>query len=130
MGSRSPRPVVLDAGALIALDRGDERVRELLRAARPHPGLVTIPAAVLAQVWTAPARHALLNQATRHRSVVISALDEVSAKASGILCRATGTSDIVDASVVIAARSRGAVVVTSDPGDLRALDPALTLFPV
>ena len=101
-----------------------------MREARPFSGVVTIPAGALAQVWSAPARHALLNAATRHPSVAIAPLDEPIAKASGILCRATGTTDIVDASVVIETRSRGAVVVTSDGDDLRALDPQLTIVSI
>ena len=41
---------------------------------------------------------------------------------------ASGTSDIADAHVVICARRAGQPVVTSDPGDLRQLDPALRLI--
>jgi hypothetical protein len=43
----------------------------------------------------------------------------------GRLLAASGTSDITDAHVVICARRSGQRVVTSDPGDLRALDPAV-----
>lgn len=42
-------------------------------------------------------------------------LDVVRAKAAGLLCAATGTSDVVDASVAGCAREHGDVVVTSDP---------------
>jgi len=41
---------------------------------------------------------------------------------------ASGTSDITDAHVVICARRADQPVVTSDPGDLRQLDPALWLI--
>jgi hypothetical protein len=43
---------------------------------------------------------------------------------------ASGTSDIADAHVVICARRADQPVVTSHPGDLSKLDPALTLVVV
>jgi hypothetical protein len=46
----------------------------------------------------------------------------------GRLLAASGTCDIADAHVVVCARRSGQPVVTSDPGDLRALDPALRLI--
>jgi hypothetical protein len=45
----------------------------------------------------------------------------------GRLLAASGTADIADAHVVICARRSNQQVVTSDPGDLQALDPALRL---
>jgi hypothetical protein len=42
----------------------------------------------------------------------------------------TGTSDIVDAHVVICAQAAGYAVITSDPLDLRRLDPKLRLITV
>jgi predicted nucleic acid-binding protein len=48
----------------------------------------------------------------------------------GRLLAASGTSDIVDAHVVICARRTGQQVVTSDPGDLRLLDPAVRLIAI
>jgi hypothetical protein len=49
-------------------------------------------------------------------------------KEPGRLLAASGTSDMTDAHVVICARRAGQPVVTSDPGDLRQLDPALRLI--
>jgi hypothetical protein len=43
------------------------------------------------------------------------------AEAAGVLCRRAGTSDVIDASVVLTALRERAVVVTSDPDDLRRL---------
>jgi hypothetical protein len=43
---------------------------------------------------------------------------------------ASGTSDIVDAHVVICARRSAQQVVTSDPDDLRRLDPEIGLIAV
>ena len=55
-------------------------------------------------------------------------LGRVDATHVGRLLAASGTSDIADAHVVICARRAGQPVVTSDPGDLRQLDPALRLI--
>jgi len=40
---------------------------------------------------------------------------------------ATGTRDPIDAHVVLLARERGWPVITTDPRDLRALDPTLRI---
>jgi hypothetical protein len=50
--------LTLDAGALIAYERGDERVREILAVAYAR-GLVPTPLAVaLAEVWRGDAKDA------------------------------------------------------------------------
>jgi hypothetical protein len=56
---------------------------------------------------------------------VVEPLNEPLAKAAGVLCGRSGTADVVDASVVLVAQRRKALVVTSDPADLRRLDPDL-----
>jgi hypothetical protein len=48
----------------------------------------------------------------------------------GRLLAASGTSDLVDAHVVICARRTGQQVVTTAPGDLRLLDPAIRLIAI
>lgn len=123
MGAQHPRPVVLDAGALIAVDRADRRVVRLLELAAE----VHVPAGALAQAWRNPARQARLARVVASADVRIDPLDAVSARAAGQLCAATGTSDVIDASVAIAARALGGVVVTSDADDLRRLDPGIDL---
>jgi hypothetical protein len=114
---------VLDAGALIALDRADRRMIRLLELA----GEVHVPAGALAQAWRNPARQVRLVRAMAADGVDIHPLDAVSARAVGQLCAATGTSDVVDASVILVARGVGGVAVTSDPDDLRRLDPGIAL---
>jgi hypothetical protein len=54
-------------------------------------------------------------------------LDRVLAEASGALCGRAGTRDVIDASVVLTAKRERATVVTSDPDDLKRLDPTLTV---
>jgi hypothetical protein len=85
------------------------------------------PAGALAQVWRNPARQARLARLVNSSLFVVHPLDEVTAKAAGQLCGATGSSDVVDASVVILARLVSGVAVTSDPDDLRTLDPGVDL---
>ncbi len=61
----------------------------------------------------------------------IIALDEAAAVAIGVVLAASGTADMVDAHVIVAARAlRADRVVTSDPDDLTALDPAVRLVVV
>jgi len=57
-------------------------------------------------------------------------LDEPTAKGAGVLCGKAGTADVVDASVVIAARLLAQTVLTSDPDDLRRLDGRLSVVTV
>jgi hypothetical protein len=62
--------------------------------------------------------------------VQIIPLDEQLARTCGELCGATNSPDIVDASVVILARERQDPIVTSDPTDLRRLDPGAQIIAV
>lgn len=123
MGTKRPRPLVLDAGALIAADRADRRVIALLELAEE----IHVPAGALAQAWRNPARQVRLARIVSSDGVVVHSLDAVSARAAGQLCAATATSDVVDASVVLVARVVGGVTVTSDPDDLRRLDRGIDL---
>ncbi len=74
------------------------------------------------------ARQARLARLVKSGLLAIQDLDVDEARATGTLCGAAGTSDVVDASVAILARRHDAAVVTSDPADLRHLDAALTLI--
>lgn len=124
------RGVTLDAGALIALDRDDRRVIALLVRAHETAARVTVPAPALAQAVRNPARQARLARLVRQSATDVVALDRVDATSVGRLLAASGTSDVVDAHVVLCARRTGQVVMTSDPGDLHHLDPTLTLITV
>ncbi len=123
MGTKRPRPLVLDAGALIAIERADRRIIRLLELADE----VHVPSGALAQAWRNPARQVRLVRVVRTDEVEVHDLDEHMAHAAGQLCGATGTSDVIDAQVVLVARSTDAVVVTSDPDDLSRLDPGIDL---
>lgn len=127
MGKTGSRSVVLDAGALIAFDRGDARMRALVREALKQRVRLVIPAGALGQVWRGAPRQVPLRGLVKGPTTVVPALDQVLAEAAGVLCGRTGTSDIIDASVVLVTRREDGVVITSDPDDLRRLDPGLPL---
>jgi len=120
--------VTLDAGGLIALDRDDRRVVVLLARASETGARVTVPASALAQAMRRPDQQVRLSRLTRQPTTDVIDLGRVDAASVGRLLAASGTSDIVDAHVVICARRADQPVVTSDPGDLRQLDPALRLI--
>jgi hypothetical protein len=127
MGARRPRPVVLDAGAFIAFERNDKRVRTLIELSVAHRGALHAPASVVAQVWRDGRRQARIARLIGSGAVNIQALDLEDAQATGVLCGRSTTKNIVDAHVVLVARREGAIVVTSDPDDLRRIDPDIAL---
>lgn len=120
--------VTLDAGGLIALDRDDRHMVVLLARARETGASVTVPASALAQAIRRPDRQVRLSRLIRQPTTDLIDLGRVDATNVGRLLAASGTSDIVDAHVVICARRADQPVVTTDPGDLRQLDPALRLI--
>ncbi|MHB1875380.1 MAG: PIN domain-containing protein [Streptosporangiaceae bacterium] len=122
--------MTLDAGALIAFDRGDRRVLILLARARETGAVITIPATALAQAVRRPERQARLARLIRQPGTHVVGLDRVDATSVGRLLAASGTADIADAHMVICARRAGQPIVTSDPGDLSALDPAIGLVAI
>ena len=115
--------LVFDTGALVALERNDRNAWAKLMLAITDNAVVQVPAGVIAQAWRDGTRQARLARALKHCDEV--PLDGVSARASGMLCAATGTSDVIDASVAVAAatlaRHQPTTVLTSDAGDLRLL---------
>jgi predicted nucleic acid-binding protein len=115
--------ITLDAGALIGLDHDDRRVIVLLARAAEAKGRVTVPATALAQAIRRPDRQARLARLIRQPTTDVVVLDPVDATNVGRLLAASGTADIADAHVVVCARRSGQRIVTSDPDDLRRLDP-------
>lgn len=117
--------LVLDAGALIAVERGARDTialikRELLEGRAPltHGGIV-------GQVWRGGAgRQAAL--ATLLPGLDVSALDEALGRRAGVLLARARRHDVVDAALVLLAVD-GDVVLTSDPADLEPLASAAGL---
>jgi len=117
----------LDTAALIAIERGDRRLQALIDEASAAGADIAVPAGVVAQAWRGSPGQARLARFLALTTVTTVPLDEPVARASGALCGRSGTSDVVDASIVICARARGHTVVTGAPDDLSTLDPALRL---
>ena len=127
MGEASPQAVVLDSGALIAFERGDARMRALVEESVRTGARLVVPVGVVGQVWRDRRRQVALRALLRGPTTTVLILDQVLAEAAGILCGRVGTSDVIDATVVLAARQQRARVITSDPDDLRRLDSQLTI---
>lgn len=112
--------MLLDAGALIALDRNDHSMwTRLVRARQDGIPLLT-HVGIVGQVWRSR-RQARLAQALR--AIEVEPLGASLGRPIGELLGATGTDDVVDASLVLISRS-GDRVYTSDPGDILALAAA------
>jgi hypothetical protein len=124
------RGFCLDAGALIALDRGQSRVVHLLDRVIALGGAVEIPTPVIAQVWRDGSRQARLARLLGASDVVLVGLDAEMARAVGVLCGSVGVADVVDGHVALHARRRDLAVLTSDPDDIARLDPTLTIVAV
>jgi hypothetical protein len=106
--------VVLDAGALIALERRDGRMIALADALHDARRSAFVPSGVVVRLIRADA-------------VRIDPLTDDVAYGIGALLAVSGGSDVVDGHVVHLARRLRATVVTSDPDDIAALDPRLSL---
>ena len=120
--------IIIDAGALIAIDCGHRDLLSRLQAALANGDRIRVPAGVIGQVWRAPGRQALLSRALKQCDEI--ALDGTAARLAGQLCGRAGTADVIDASVAVAAaeaksRDNEVVVLTSDSDDMRTLVSAL-----
>jgi len=111
--------LVLDAGALIAIDRGDRDVHYRISAAKQGGQAIRTNAMALAQVWRdGKGRQARLARALR--DITVEPITREDGLRAGELLGTSGTSDAIDASVALLAKP-GDRVLTSDAGDLRAL---------
>ncbi len=109
---------VLDAGALVAIDKRDRTVGAMLRVLQRQAEPVRTSAGAVAQVWRAGRRQADLARALL--GLDVAPLDEVAAKKVGELLRSSGTSDPVDAHVALLVPP-GGHVLTSDEPDIKVL---------
>lgn len=111
--------LILDAGALVAVDRDDRAMIARLRTAQRHGLELRSNAMVVAQAWRDP--HGRQAQLARLlRAVDIRAIDHELGRAAGVLLGTADTSDPIDATVVLLA-APGDRILTSDPADLTRL---------
>jgi len=110
--------LVLDAGALMAYERGDRVVQaHLERASRTGTGVRTTTA-VVAQVWRNGSRQARVGLLLR--GVAEIEFGRAQARRVGVLLGVARCSDVVDGSIVDVAMD-GDEILTSDPDDIAVL---------
>jgi hypothetical protein len=110
--------VVYDAAVLVAADRNERRAWAEHKARLEFGLIPLVPAAVVAQVSRSP------QQAQLRRFLagcVVVPLGEREAHEAGRLLGITRTLDIVDAVVVTIAVREHALILTSDPDDMKLL---------
>lgn len=115
-------PLILDAGALLALRRRSSRVWALLDDAQRRGDPVLVPAGALAQSARGGPLDADIDRVVGRDGTEVTVHDEARARAAGELLARAGTSDAIDALVVAEAIRHGtATIVTSAPEDIAAL---------
>jgi hypothetical protein len=119
--------LVLDAGALIAVDRGNHAMHDLIQDALRTGTPVRTNPNVVAQVWRNGAKQSRL--ARLLRDVKVESISREDGYRAGELLGATRTKDVVDATVALLAKTSD-TLYTSDPNDLGTLCAARGFRPV
>jgi hypothetical protein len=109
---------VLDAGALVAIDRRNRAIGAHLRVLQQQGTPLRVSSAVLGQVWRDGRKQA--NLARVLAGIGIEPLGSDDGKRIGELLAVAGSSDVVDAHVALMTAPTD-LVLTSDPGDIRKL---------
>ncbi|MCL2466506.1 MAG: hypothetical protein FWF02_13645 [Micrococcales bacterium] len=111
---------VLDAGALIAIERRDRAFGAVLLVAQRRGIDLVTSSAVVAQVWRGGRSRGQVNLARQLKGIDERDLTSHDARLVGNLLAASGTSDLADAHIAVI-MGTGDIVHTSDPGDLTHL---------
>jgi hypothetical protein len=115
--------LVLDAGALLAVERLDREVIALIKRERAAGRAPLTHGGIVGQVWrSGSGRQAIL--AKLLPGLDVAALDADLGKRAGALLGKTKTADVLDAAIALIARD-GDELLTSDAKDLRPLLRAL-----
>lgn len=111
--------VILDAGALIALESNDRHMWERFSVSLQSSTPPKTHGGVVAQVWRGgTGRQARLARALDLVKVI--PLDEELGRRAGVLLSQTGLTDAIDAALAALANP-GDQIITSDPDDLALL---------
>ena len=111
--------LILDSGALVALERADRAMWRRFKAALFAGEIPVSHGGAVGQVWRGRGpRQALLAKVLA--GLDIRALDEDLGRAAGVLLARARKSDVVDAAVVLLAED-GDQIVTSDLDDVGSL---------
>jgi hypothetical protein len=111
--------LILDAGALLAVERADRDVVALIKRERASARVPVTHGGVVGQVWRGGDRRQA-NLARLLPGIDTQPIDDELGRRAGILLGAARTSDVIDAAVVLLAVD-GDDIITSDPSDLAVL---------
>ena len=114
--------LILDAGALVGVDRNNRAVLARLAAAQRNGLELRTSPLVVAQVWR-DRQGQQANLARLLQSVNVRPVRDQDGREAGALLGQTGTADPIDATVVLLANP-GDRILTSDPDDLTRLAQA------
>jgi hypothetical protein len=110
--------LVLDAGALVAVERGSRDVIALIKRERLAGRAPLTHGGVVGQVWRGGGRQASLARLLPGLDVV--ALGADLGRRAGALLARSRTADVIDAALALLAQD-GDEILTSDADDLRAV---------
>jgi hypothetical protein len=115
--------LVLDSGALIALEKNDRAMWRRLKAALLAESVPVSHGGIVGQAWRGGGpRQALLALALA--GIDVRTLDDSLGRAAGSLLARDGSADVIDAALVLLAED-GDDIVTSDPEDIEPLATCL-----
>ena len=111
--------VVLDAGALVAVERGDRDTIALIKQDLVAGRVPLTHGGIVGQVWRGGSGRQA-NLARLLPALDIAGLDATLGRRAGILLGRTRMADVIDAALVLLAED-GDFLLTSDPHDLEPL---------
>jgi hypothetical protein len=114
--------LVLDAGALAAVERSNRDVIALIKRERLAGRTPITHGGIVGQVWRGGGRQANLARLLPGLDIV--ALDAALGRRAGALLARSRTTDVIDAALALLAQD-GDEILTSDPDDLRVLFAAI-----
>jgi hypothetical protein len=117
--------LVLDTGALIALERNDRAMWRRITDARASREPPISHGGIVAQAWRGGARQALLAKSLSF--IDVRSIDEALGRKTGALLAKSRTKDVVDAALVLIADD-GDRIFTSDPEDIAHLAEVADLY--
>jgi hypothetical protein len=111
--------LIIDTGALLALEKNDREIWRRWKSAWLAGFPPVTHGGVVGQAWRGggPCQARL---AAALDGIEVYPLDDELGRRAGVLLKRSGTSDVIDAALVLLAED-GDEIITSDPGDLRAL---------
>jgi len=134
------RPLVLDSGAVVAIERRRMQMVEILTAVRSGEAEIVVPVAILGEVWTGDgSRQAPIARLLNDTHTTIHPLTLQEALSAGVLLRRTSRRTkrgekrpgVIDAYVASCAQAvDAAAIVTSDPDDIAAFELEIPIIPV